>query len=821
MRPDSAGICWSVADPEEGQAFMRYNVPVRPRLRLLLGLAACFCFVALPLGGGALGATSSGAKGDIAFVRGGDIFRVSTGTRLLSGATDPSWSPDGLKLAFVETATGAIKVCTDYLNCAGTTGASLDTGSQPVWSPDGNTIAYVKSGQIRTVPDTGGASTPVATVGTSTHPSWAPSGSQIVFERSGAIDTCSVSSCESSISTVATGAAPAWSPDSSSIVYQALAAGHTHIFLVPAVGGSATTVTSGSADETAPSWSPDSVSIVYQTSAGGIDVATQGTGGTWGHDGTRDTGPGDSTPDWQTVKPSNLSLPSISGGLSPQTGQLLSATNGTWSGAASGGLVYSWQRCDSAGASCSAIGGATSSTYAVVSADVGNTLRIAVTASNLAGTSAAATSNATGVVTLAGVVNPPSNTAYPVISLPFGETVPMVGDFVSTTAGSWSGSFPMTFTYQWVKCPAADPLNGPCFTITGATSSFFTITPSLYGMRLRVNVTATNSAAAVKQSSPATEVISAIPPRLTGTPPIVGLNIVDQILSVGTGVWEGSTPLTYAYQWRRCDPVGSLASCVPILGATSATYSPQLADIGFSLRVYITAANPAGSAVGQTNHTFPVVDKQHFAPAATEQPTITGTVVAGRQLTGSTGSFSGDSPIATSLVWQRCDATGAACRSIPGATKVVYHPTDSDLGSTLRLAVTAKNAYGTLIAQSDPSEPVLSPPPHHKGRHIVGTSRGEYLAGGGFDDVIFGLGGNDTLLGGAGDDRLEGGRGNDVLIGGAGADVLLGGPGSDTIYAADGERDIIDCGPGRDRAIVDAVDIVKNCEVVQFASSTP
>jgi len=161
-----------------------------------------------------------------------------------------------------------------------------------------------------------------------------------------------------------------------------------------------------------------------------------------------------------------------------------------------------------------------------------------------------------------------------------------------------------------------------------------------------------------------------------------------------------------------------------------------------------------------------------------------------------------------------------SCHSIPHATKVVYFPTDADRSSTLRLSVTAKNAYGTLHVQSDPSEAVLAAPPRHKGRRIVGTNRGDYLAGGGYDDVILGRGGNDTLLGGAGDDRLVGGAGNDVLIGGPGADVLLGGPGSDTIYAADGERDIVDCGPGRDRAVVDAVDIVKNCEVVQIVSAS-
>ena len=801
----------------------RYNVPVLPPRPRVVASAAGLVLVVLSLGGSALGATSSGANGDIAFVRGADFYLLSTGNVIVSGASDPSWSPDGTKLAFVQS--GAIKTCV-VAGCSPLpTGA---TGTEPAWSPDGLKLAYVSGGNIHVWTLASNTDLQLTSAGTNADPSWSPDGTQIAFTQNGVIATMSSATPGSGTAIPTNGISsgtsqPSWSPDGATIAFQSAAGGSfQQIYVVSASGGAVTPVTSTTEDETAPSWSPDGTKLAFaQTSGTGVLYqVTQGVGGTWGALELRDANAGDATPDWQTIAPVAISAPSISGNFAPQTGQLLSTTNGGWSGANSGGYTYQWRRCDSAGNNCADIGGATDSTYAVASADVGNTLRVVVTASNAAGQTPSAPSNATGVVTLAGVVNPPSNAAPPGISLPIGETVPMVGDFVSATAGTWTGSFPMTFAYQWVKCPAADPLNGPCFSIPGATSSFFTIPPSLYGMRFRVVVTATNSAGSAHQSSAASEIVSAIPPRLTVTPPILGQNIVDQILSVGTGVWEGSTPLTYTYEWRRCDPVGTLASCVAIPGAVTSTYTAQVADIGFSLRVYITASNPAGSATGATNHTYPVVDKQHFAPTTTDPPSIAGTLTVGRQLTATIGTFGGDTPIATSFVWQRCDATGMSCHSIPHATKVVYSPTDADRSSTLRLSVTAKNAYGTLHVQSDPSEAVLAAPPRHKGRRIVGTNRGDYLAGGGYDDVILGRGGNDTLLGGAGDDRLVGGAGNDVLIGGPGADVLLGGPGSDTIYAADGERDIVDCGPGRDRAVVDAVDIVKNCEVVQIVSAS-
>ncbi len=798
-------------------AFNRYNVLMPPCPRLLLGLAACLVLVVFPLGG-ALGATSSGANGDIAYVRGADIYRLSTGNVLVSGASDPSWSPDGTKLAFVQG--GAIKTCSVSSCTPAATGA---TGTEPVWSPNGLKIAYVSGSNIHVWTLSGSTDLALTSAGTNADPSWSPDGSQIVFTQNGAIAKISSTTPGSGTAIATTGISgtsqPSWSPDGATIAFQSAAGGaHAQVYVVSASGGTVTPVTTTSEDETAPSWSPDGTKLVFAQTSGSnaIYQVTQGVGGSWGSLELLDANVGDATPDWQTVPPAGVSAPSISGGFAPQTGQLLSATNGSWNGALSGGFTYQWRRCDSAGDSCADIGGATGSTYAVVSADVGHRLRIVVTASNAAGSTASSPSSATGVVTLAGVVNPPVNAAYPVISFGAGQTAPFVGASISTSNGTWTGTFPIAFKYQWKWCDSA---TSSCFDIVGASSSFYTVPVAYYGKVLRVQVTATNSAASVAQNSEATPAVSAIAPKLRVTPAITGQNVVDQTLSLGTGTWDGTPAPTFSYSWRRCNPVGDLPSCVQIAGAANSTYNPTVDDIGFSIRVWITGTNPAGTDVGITNHTYPIVDKQHFAPSVAVQPAIAGTMTVGRQLTASIGSFGGDSPITTAFVWQRCDATGAACHSIPGATKVIYHPTVNDLGATLRLAVTAKNAYGTLVSVSVASEPVLATPPHRRGRYIVGTPRGDYLAGGGFDDVILGMRGNDTLLGGSGDDRLDGGPGNDVLTGGAGADRILGGPGSDTIYAADGERDVIDCGDGADRAIVDSVDIVKNCEVVQTAAT--
>jgi hypothetical protein len=97
--------------------------------------------------------------------------------------------------------------------------------------------------------------------------------------------------------------------------------------------------------------------------------------------------------------PQNTAAPTIGG--TPQVGQTLTANNGTWSSDTTLTYSYQWQRCDTAGANCAAISGATTQTYVVQSADASKTLRVVVTATNPTG-STAASSAQTAVVGSAG-----------------------------------------------------------------------------------------------------------------------------------------------------------------------------------------------------------------------------------------------------------------------------------------------------------------------------------------------------------------------------------------------------------------------------------
>lgn len=98
---------------------------------------------------------------------------------------------------------------------------------------------------------------------------------------------------------------------------------------------------------------------------------------------------------------------------------------------------------------------------------------------------------------------------------------------------------------------------------------------------------------------------------------------------------------------------------------------------------------------------------------------------------------------------------------------------------------------------------------------VRGTPKDDRLHGGSRADLVNGLAGDDRLAGRKGRDVLKGGIGLDLLVGGKAFDRMLGGPGDDVIRARDGMADLIECGGGVDRAIVDGTeDGVFDCEEV-------
>jgi len=99
------------------------------------------------------------------------------------------------------------------------------------------------------------------------------------------------------------------------------------------------------------------------------------------------------------------------------------------------------------------------------------------------------------------------------------------------------------------------------------------------------------------------------------------------------------------------------------------------------------------------------------------------------------------------------------------------------------------------------------------GKVLVGTDGHDRLIGTARHDEISGRGGPDLVRGRRGWDLVKGGAGGDRVVGGKGYDHIYGGGGNDDIRARDRRPDTIECGPGRDVAIVDRVeDGVYDCE---------
>lgn len=83
-------------------------------------------------------------------------------------------------------------------------------------------------------------------------------------------------------------------------------------------------------------------------------------------------------------------------------------------------------------------------------------------------------------------------------------------------------------------------------------------------------------------------------PRNTAPPTIAGTPADGQILTANNGTWTGDQPMTFEYQWQRCNSAGQ--NCVLIPNAKSQTYTATSADTGNTIRVAVTARNSQGAS---------------------------------------------------------------------------------------------------------------------------------------------------------------------------------------------------------------------------------
>ena len=221
------------------------------------------------------------------------------------------------------------------------------------------------------------------------------------------------------------------------------------------------------------------------------------------------------------VAPVNTAVPTFAAdsGWFEQMNILTDQTLGTWTNGPTG-YTYQWQRCNSSGASCVDISGATQSYYLVgvnsgaiwsasaVSSwvqngsDIGNTIRLGVTASN--GTpSVPAYSAVSPVIT--------TQTSVPAVSTaPYitGTSYSVGGGYnpVYINEGTWTNHWINTIqSYQWLRCDSA---GNSCVDISGAVTSLHMLVSADIGHTLRGRVTVWNAAGSTTATGAKTAAIT-------------------------------------------------------------------------------------------------------------------------------------------------------------------------------------------------------------------------------------------------------------------------------------------------------------------------
>jgi hypothetical protein len=187
--------------------------------------------------------------------------------------------------------------------------------------------------------------------------------------------------------------------------------------------------------------------------------------------------------------PANTAKPKISGPL--QVGQILTATNGTWSGSPTS-FAYRWQRCSASGTACADIGTADANDdadYKLTSADAGKTIRLRVTASNASGDASAASA-------VTAIVGLPVNTAAPLIS-----GTPKVGTQLKTTTGTWTHGPIIAYKYAWQRCAATGKSCVAIGTADATDDADYTPVAADAGHAIKVVVTARNAYGSAKKGS--------------------------------------------------------------------------------------------------------------------------------------------------------------------------------------------------------------------------------------------------------------------------------------------------------------------------------
>lgn len=190
--------------------------------------------------------------------------------------TEPAWSPDGKRIAFVSNRDGVSRVYAMDAGGAGTRRltdtAKADT--HPSWSPDGRWIVFSREGALFRVPAAGGPAARVGRgLGSARNPAYSPDGKLIAYDyQQPGFETRQIWVMRADgtgrrlvTRLVAVSSNPAWSPDGRRIAFQSDARSvHAEIWTVGADGsGLRRETVDPDLESFQPAWRPGGTAIAF------------------------------------------------------------------------------------------------------------------------------------------------------------------------------------------------------------------------------------------------------------------------------------------------------------------------------------------------------------------------------------------------------------------------------------------------------------------------------------------------------------------------------------------------------------------------------
>ncbi len=330
-------------------------------------------------------------------------------------------------------------------------------------------------------------------------------------------------------------------------------------------------------------------------------------------------------------------------------------------------LTYEWQTGPAAVGPWTTVPGATAAGFVPSSDELGDYLRVTVTATN--GVDPPAVSS---VVTSGPVVGTRARIGDVGV---VGDVA--VGKTLTATVHGVAGVPAPTLTYQWQATSA-----GSWTSLPGQTAQQLTVGAGQVGQQLRVVVTGDNGVGepAVARS-PATVAVRGTAPAV-GAASVTGTPAVGQVLTAQVTGIEGTPSPRVRYQWQRGG--GEAGSWRDIAGQNSASLTVPAAAAGESVRVVVTATNgvtPRAWAMS-TGQAVPIV-----GPSIGEV-LVAGKAQIGKTLTAVASGVAGDPAPAVTYQWQR-RKSDQSWRSISGADQDSLTVKRAWYRQKLRVAVTA------------------------------------------------------------------------------------------------------------------------------------